>query len=216
MRIELDHLFICTAPGAPEAEELVRFGLREGPPNQHPGQGTANRRFAFVNAMIELLWVSDVQEAQGEYSRHTLLWERWSGREGKASPFGICLRPVDSQNTESPFPAWEYRPSYLPVPLVMHIGKAGVEEPMWVYLSFMRRIDREHQFVEHPIGIREITSLTLTTPVLLRSTAAERIVESGILSVQKGPNSILEIQFDGNLRNQVADFRPHLPLVFRL
>jgi hypothetical protein len=56
MRLELDHLFICTAPGAPEAEEFVRFGLREGPPNQHPGQGTANRRFAFANAMIELLW----------------------------------------------------------------------------------------------------------------------------------------------------------------
>jgi hypothetical protein len=36
MRVELDHLFVCTAPGAPEAEELIRFGLREGPPNQHP------------------------------------------------------------------------------------------------------------------------------------------------------------------------------------
>jgi hypothetical protein len=34
MRIELDHLFVCTAPGAPEAEEPVRFGLCEGPPNQ--------------------------------------------------------------------------------------------------------------------------------------------------------------------------------------
>jgi Glyoxalase-like domain len=105
MRLELDHLFVCTAPSAPEAEELVRFGLREGPPNQHPGQGTANRRFAFANAMIELVWVSDVQETQSERSRRTLLWERWSGRENKASPFGICVRPVDFQNTESPLPA---------------------------------------------------------------------------------------------------------------
>jgi hypothetical protein len=32
VRIELDQLFVCTAPGAPEAEELVRFGLRDGPP----------------------------------------------------------------------------------------------------------------------------------------------------------------------------------------
>src|ERR1700757_2009678 len=52
MQIELDHLFVCTAPGAPEAEELVQFGLHEGPPNQHPGQGTACRRFSFANAMI--------------------------------------------------------------------------------------------------------------------------------------------------------------------
>jgi hypothetical protein len=72
MRIELDHLFVCTAPGAPEAEELVRFGLREGPPNQHPGQGTVNRRFAFSNAMIEFLRASDAQEAQSEDPRCSL------------------------------------------------------------------------------------------------------------------------------------------------
>jgi hypothetical protein len=215
MRLELDHLFVCTAPGAPEAEELVRFGLREGPPNQHPGQGTANRRFAFANAMIELVWVSDVQETQSERSRRTLLWERWSGRENKASPFGICVRPVDSQNAGRPFPAWEYRPSYLPDPFVMHIGEAGVEEPMWVYLGFMRRVDREHQFVEHPIGVREIMSLTLTTPVTLLSTVAQRMIERRILSVRNE-----QISPRDRVRWQPAQtdcgFQAHLPLIFQL
>jgi len=37
MHLELDHLFFCTEPGAPEVDELVRFGLREGAPNTHPG-----------------------------------------------------------------------------------------------------------------------------------------------------------------------------------
>jgi Glyoxalase-like domain len=113
MRIELDHLFVCTTPGAPEAEKLVQFGLHEGSPNQHPGQGTANRRFSFANAMIELIWVNDAREAQSQNTRRTLLWERWSGRETNASPFGICMRPADSQDTEPPFAAWEYRPAYL-------------------------------------------------------------------------------------------------------
>lgn len=216
MRIELDHLFLCTAPGAPEAEELVRFGLREGPPNRHPGQGTENRRFPLLNAMIELVWVSDVHEARSESSRRTLLWDRWSGRNGQACPFGVCLRPVNSQDTEIPFPAWEYRPSYLPDPLVMQIGDAGVEEPMWVYLSFMRRLDREQQFVENPIGIREITSLTLTTPVPLRSRASKSVVGSGVLRVQMGPMPLLEIGFDDRRRKEIVDFRPHLPIVFQL
>lgn len=66
MQIELDHLFVCTNPGAPEAEKLVRFGLHEGPPNQHPGQGTANCRFVFANAMIELLWVSRCKLLDGQ------------------------------------------------------------------------------------------------------------------------------------------------------
>ena len=216
MRIELDHLFVCTAPGAPEAEKFVQFGLHEGPPNQHPGQGTANRRFAFANAMIELFWVSDASEAQSQSASRTLLWERWSGRAHNASPFGICLRPVDPQDTGLPFPAWEYRPAYLPDPLVMHIGDVGIEEPMWVYLSFMRRAQREQWFIEHPIGIREITGLTLTTPVPLRSNVSQKIIESGILATRTGATSLLEIEFDGNWRKEQMDFRPHLPFIFHL
>jgi hypothetical protein len=216
MRIEFDHVFVCTAPGAPEGDELVRFGLHEGPANRHPGQGTSCRRFPFVNAMLELVWVSDVEEVQSEASRRTLLWERWSGRKGEACPFGICLRPVDAQDTGLPFPAWEYRPSYLADPFAFQIGDAGVEEPMWVYMSFMRRADREARFEENARGIREVTSLRLTTPLLLRSLASRRVLESGVLTAQTGTESLLEIGFDGSFRKQSADFRPHLPLVFQL
>jgi hypothetical protein len=216
MRIELDHLFVCIAPGAPEADRLIQFGLREGPPNQHPGQGTANRRFAFSNAMIELLWVSDVRKAQSQETKRTLLWDRWSGRNHRACPFGICLRPVSSQDTGPPFASWEYRPSYLPDPLVMQIGEAGIEEPMWVYLSFMRRLHREERFIEHPLGIREITGLTLTTSVPLHSPASQNVIESGILKTRLGETPLLEIEFDSNCRKEFVDFRPHLPFVFHL
>ena len=216
MQIELDHLFVCTAPGAPEAERLVQFGLHEGPPNEHPGQGTACRRFSFVNAMMELFWVSDAREAQSQSTRRTLLWERWSGRQGNASPFGICVRPVHPQDTGSPFPAWEYRPAYLADPLRMQIGEAGIEEPMWIHLSFMRRAQRERWFTEHPIGVREITRLILTTPKPLRSDASRRIMESGVLETRMGAASLLEIEFDGQQRKKHVDFRPHLPVIFQL
>jgi hypothetical protein len=212
----LDHLFVCTAPNAPEADKLIQFGLREGLPNQHPGQGTACRRFAFANAMIELFWVSDPSEAQNESTRRTLLWERWSGREANACPFGICLRPTDREDAgPPPFPSWEYRPAYLPDPLVMHIGEARIEEPMWVYMSFMKRVQREQWFIEHPIGIREITGLTLTISTPLSSTVSQKIVESGILAIRTGAMSLLEIEFDGNRRQRQFDFRPYLPFVFR-
>jgi hypothetical protein len=214
--MELDHLFVCTDPDAPEAEKLIQFGLREGPPNQHPGQGTACRRFAFSNAMIELFWVSDANEAQNPTTGRAFLWERWSGRKGRASPFGICLRPIDSQDTAPPFPSWEYRPAYLQDPLCMHIGEAGIEEPLWVYLSFMQRAQREQWFVEHPIGIREMTGLTLTTPVPLRSQVAQKIIEDGVLRTQTGATSLLEIEFDGNRRKDHVDFRPDLPFIFHI
>ena len=216
MQIELDHVFVCTAPGAPEAEKLVQFGLHEGPPNQHTGQGTACRRFPFANAMFELLWVNDPSAAQSESTKRTLLWQRWSGRLGNACPFGICLRPGNPQDTGPPFPAWEYRPAYLPDPLSMQIGEAGIEEPMWVHLSFMRRAQREGWFTEHPIGVREITRLTLTTPVPLRSSASQKIIESGILAIRTGAAPLLEIEFDCHRLKEQVDFRPHLPVIFEL
>jgi hypothetical protein len=208
---------VCASPGAPEAEDLVRFGLHEAPPNEHSGQGTSCRRFSFANTMIELMWVSEPQEAQSEGTRRTLLWERWSSRESSASPFGVCVRPVNAlHSAEVPFPAWEYRPVYLQDPLVMHLAETGIEEPMWIYLSFLRRGDRERWFRKHPAGIREITGLSLTTRIPVRSTASQRIIENKILSVQEGARPLLEIEFDGNEQNRVVDFRPNLPIVFRL
>ena len=87
---------------------------------------------------------------------------------------------------------------------------------MWIYTSFMRRVQREQWFIEHPISIREITALTLTPPVPLRSPVAQRIVESGVLSSRRGATSHPEIEFDRNRRKERVDFRPHLPLVFQL
>jgi hypothetical protein len=37
MTVELDHVFVCSEVGAPEADQLVAFGLGEGAPNTHPG-----------------------------------------------------------------------------------------------------------------------------------------------------------------------------------
>jgi hypothetical protein len=167
--------------------------------------------------MIELLWVSNRGEAQSQDTKRTLLWERWSGRTDRACPFGICVGPIDSEDTGPlPFPSWEYRPAYLPDPLVMHIGEAGIEEPMWVYLIFMRRLHREEQLIEHPIGIRDITGLTLTTPVALHSQASQKVIESEILKTRLGETHLLEIEFDGKRQNEHVDFRPHLPFVFQL
>ena len=98
----------------------------------------------------------------------------------------------------------------------MYVGEAGIEEPMWVYLSFMRRTQREQWFIEHPIGVREITGLTLTSPVPLRSPVAQRVIKSGVLSARMGTTPLLEIEFDHKRRNEHVDFRPHLPFIFQL
>src|SRR5947209_7734859 len=129
MKVELDHVFVCVNRSAPEAEEVSRFGLSEGPANVHPGQGTANRRFFFRNGMLELLWVENPEEARNEVTAPTQLWERWTQRHSGSCPFGILVRPANTDETV-PFPAQEYRPVWLPADLRIYIARADVNEPM--------------------------------------------------------------------------------------
>ena len=57
-------IFILTEAGAPAASLLTDIGLNEGTANDHPGQGTSNRRFFFADSMLELLYIRDAKEAK--------------------------------------------------------------------------------------------------------------------------------------------------------
>jgi hypothetical protein len=85
---------------------LATFGLTEGTPNTHPGQGTACRRFFFVNSYLELLWVSDIAEAQSEPIQKAHLWERWKSRTSGACPIGLGFRPKGQDDDRAPFCIW--------------------------------------------------------------------------------------------------------------
>ena len=214
MTLTLDHIFICTAEGAPEAEDLVSFGFREGAPNVHPGQGTANRRFFFWNAMLELLWVHDKAAAQSPEVLTARLWERWSQRHSGACPFGVIVRPAGSPGSDVAFAARDYRPQWLPPDQHIYIGEASIEEPMWVYMPFLRRplaTDRER----HPNSAGEISRVIVTAPVPWASTASEAMLNAGI-GREDGPEHLLTLEFDGGAKGRSKDFRPRLPLRLRL
>jgi hypothetical protein len=145
----LDHLFVMTAPGAfGEADDLIARGFVEGPPNQHPGQGTACRRFFFANAMLELLWVEDEAEARSELVHPLRLWERWAGRASGACPFGIALRPT-APGLEPPFPTFEYWPSFFPAPARVDVRAPIVQLPLKFCLPYFERPAREGPELTH-------------------------------------------------------------------
>lgn len=221
MKLSIDHIFICTARGAPEAEHLKAFGLEEGSPNRHLGQGTACRRYFFHNAMLELLWIENESEAKNQTTRPTRLWERWSNRQVGASPFGICFRPAQSDQSAPTFPYWNYHPAYLPPTLAIKIAtKTPLTEPMWFYLGFSKRPDalptEQRQPLNHAAGLRELTRVSLTIGVSHHiSPTATLFEQAGLLSTAFGSQAKLELGFDGEVTKQQRDFRPLLPVVFR-
>jgi len=217
---ELDHVFVWVDAGGAVADRLVSFGLKEGEPNVHPGQGTANRRFFFRHAFFELLWVADAAEAQSQLVRPTQLYERWSLRNSGVSPFGVALRPTDRGPAEPPFPAWQYRPPYLPSPLAIHVGQnVPLMEPWWFFVGFGRRPDDPRwpkpQPVAHAAGFREITQVRFTVPDLASpSLSAAAAVRTGAVALASGPEHLMEMTFDLGQQGQAKDFRPALPLLF--
>ena len=218
--VEVDHVFVCACVGAPEAQRLIDLRLVEGSRNRHPGQGTANRRFFFANAMLELLWVEHEAEARSEAepARRLHLWERWSGRDGAACPFGVCLRPSEGQSDVAPFPSWEYRPAYSPSGMPVANNSTVDGEPLVFYSPVHRRMDsapadRREPYV-HALPIRELTSLRIFTPGAAAPSAAMLAsLRSGAFSLQPAARPLLELGFDGERHGARADLRPDLPLI---
>lgn len=217
--MELDHVFVRARVGAPEADSLCALGLSEGSPNTHPGQGTANRRFFFGNAFIELLWIANEDEIASAATRRTQLHERLGGALPDASPFGLCFRP--SAGEDAPFATWDYTPAYLPPGMQVEIAvDAPLAEPMWFFLAAAARPDAamgaRRQPLDHPLGLGEMTSLTITVPgAQAWSAPALAARDAGLVRLVHGAGHLLEIGFDGGRRAGSHDFRPALPLVLR-
>lgn len=222
MAVELDHLFVCSAVRAPEAELLIDAGLAEGTGNVHPGQGTANRRFFFANAMLELIWVDDPAETRSDAVARTGLWQRWSGRNQGACPFGVCFRPVQGSAGRPPFDTWQYRPPYLPPQLAIDVATSSrvSNEPFLFHVAFGMRPDQapleRRQPIEHAAGVRELTRLHLAGPFATkRSPELEAALATGCLTLGSAAEYRMELEFDRAEQGRTVDFGPQLPLLMR-
>jgi ribosomal protein S18 acetylase RimI-like enzyme len=218
--IEVDHVFVMTSFGAPEAGCLIDAGLREGTPKRHPGQGTSNRRFFFANAMLELLWVDDIADATCGPAAGVRLAERWAQRNCSASPFGICLRPARGEQQLAPFPSWDYLPPYSPLALPVAQSSTQIEEPLLFFIPFHRRMDElpagQREPIEHPLGVHELTSLRVHAPLLgAPSQSLQRALATGSFAIETGAQWLLELGFDGVRHGRSIDLRPTLPLLLR-
>jgi len=219
--MELDHIFIRATKGAPEGDVLLDFGLVEGSKNTHPGQGTANRRFFFHNMMIELLWVEDYIEVNNERTAPLKLFERLSDTNKEVSPYGICFRPSSNSKADVIFPAWEYKPVYLPNELSIKVGyETPLDEPMWFYTSFACRQDEfssdKMEPINHKMSLKEVTS-TIVHMNKNSEISQTVMIKKDLPSFQviEAEDHLLELEFDNGIKDKSYDFRPLIPLILR-
>lgn len=111
--MELDHVFFFVPPGGGALRrELAQRGWNETYERAHVGQGTANVCYAFDNAFLELIWLTDEAEARSAAIRRTGLLQRAQWRSLGTCPVGIAYRLTSEE--AAPFETWDFRPPYLP------------------------------------------------------------------------------------------------------
>ena len=217
--MEIDHIFLCVKPEAPEAESLKVFGLTEGNRRIHQGQGTANVCFFFHNAYLELLWLNDSNEIQSPVVSFTGLWQRCRWQETKACPFGIALRGATPNLLETPFSTWNYYAPYLPLNAFIPIlaNSENLSEPL-IFISPSSQKPANYPLekqrpLTHQAGFKEITALRVILPRDKNfSLEVTKLIELGIIEFSHGDNYHLEIEFDGGKEDKLQYFQPILPI----
>ncbi len=212
MSIELDHCFILTDPGAPQADLLSGIGLTEGTRNDHPGQGTANRRFFFLNTALELVYVSDENEAANGRGSRLRFPER--AKNSNASPFGLIVRAT-SESSDVPFPGWRYCPEYFRADQCFHVGENSdvLEEPLCICMPCMPPVAASQPPPLEPFT--EVAELRVSVPVDRPSAVLETVARCERITLTLGEPHQMEIVFNEGQAGQSKDLRPELPLVVR-
>ena len=221
--MELDHIFIFTEFPEQAAQSLQQFGLTEGTPNVHPGQGTACRRFFFNNAYLELVWVTSEEEIKSPVVAKTKLWERSQYKLTRYCPFGLCFRKKNQlSELDTLFEdCWQYQSSYFPDGLYANVASNTnfPAEPMLFELSFSRIAPNDYpaeyqQPLKHSREFREITKiiLELPGPVNHLSDAMKKVINNSIVTLDEGDNYSAILEFDHGIKGEARSFHNTLPL----
>jgi len=210
MRYDIDHVFIWTKPDAPEAALLQGLGLQEGAGRTHPGQGTANRRFFFRNAMLELLFVNEADTIVHDLVDPTHL----HARAAKGSPFGVCYRG-HRPDVEPPFPHWSYRAPFLAGDdaIAVATNAERLHEPFLFFAPEALSPARDLN-AQHPLGVRELSHVAITVATTSPFSDALNAVRNtqAAVSFKRGDEHHMTRVFDDAWQGRRVDLKPFIPL----
>jgi len=210
MAIELDHFFIITDKKTSLSKQISSIGLIEGTRNNHPGQGTANRRFFLPDSTLELIYVRGVNEALHSRGKRLRFVERMSNPV--SSPFGLIAKAtIDSKG--APFPGWHYYPEYFGDDQYFHVGENSdlLEEPLCVCMPPNLSRPRISLKSENPLWV--LTELRISVPVTQPTPPLEAFSKCEGVSLRLNESHLMEIVFNQNKEGRTKDMTLEYPVV---
>jgi Glyoxalase-like domain len=171
--MELDHIFVFTAQPEIDVQKLKTLGISETYRRDHIGQGTRNACFAFENAFLELLWITDQEQAGSPLIARSGLLERSQWQTRRTCPFGIAWRGGALIQ-----PVWAFTPPYLPSGLSVQVASDSDDTAQPMMFTFPSSSPPfqwdavRHKNFQNAGGFTTIQSLALTLPVDVKASQA--------------------------------------------
>jgi hypothetical protein len=230
-QLEVDHLMIHVAAGAPERAAFERAGFRIARAvNRHDGQGSASVTMEFANGFLELTWRdTSVSVAEGMDVVAHRFAEQSAWRTSGWSPFGVGLRRAADAPDSLPFPTRPVRAQWMRPGASIELINAvsdSLGPRLWVVPRMMAangdpaeaserdRLSHTDDFA-HPNGARRITAVTVAAPVNRLSSQTRALGATGVATFEPAGEWLMTVTFDGGARREMRDLRPELPLVVR-
>jgi hypothetical protein len=226
--LEVDHLMIHVAPGAPERAALERAGFTVAPTvNRHDGQGSASVMVELQNGFLELVWRDDsVSVAPGLEAVAHRFQQQSAWKSTGWSPFGIGLRRAPGAPDSLPFPTRTVRADWMRPGAAIELISAtdSLGPRLWVVPAMMaangdpnsesERDRRSDPAVfSHANGAQRFTSVKVIAPGSGLTAGTQLIGATGVVTFERGPEWILDVTLDGGSQHQTRDLRPTLPVI---
>lgn len=217
---ELDHIVIFSSVDAPEKAHLEALGVQGfGGVTRHGDLGSASTSFFFANLRyLELLWIDDEVAARRNFEPLTMnTIPRMHWRTSGASPINLMLR--SRQPDDLPPPPFPVHPLQLPGGAFVGFNGETLAEPCYGVvpeaMSF-RGFRANIADLPHPLGIRDLTEVTVTVAAPSLSPIARLVAAGGIAAFELGAEPLATLRFDHGIQGRRIDLRPTLPLVLEI
>ncbi len=204
----LDHIWVAVPQAYAGVGVLEELGLHySGRTTRHIGLGTAGTYFYFDNAYLELLWLDDAETFAQATSTS---WPFGTIR------FGLAFHQRRLFASRLPFPVRTMRWDWMPPGTAMKIAQREATSAEPVVFVLPPQLAYTAQHTVHPLGMQRLTRVRVVVegdrPL---SPTAQWLSRHTIVTMESGPQSVLELTFDGGVQGRMVDARPTLPLVVR-
>ena len=206
--LNLDHFFLLTSQPEQLAARIATTGLKEGPSNTHPGQGTQNRRFFLSNSTLELLTVSNPEEASTGPASALAFESRQSDQQ--TSSFGLIVR---SESDSVMFDNWEYQPDYFPTGVCFLVGENShcLSEPLCICMP--PSLPKPSNLPAETNWDWSLSLLSLDVNVSEPSSTLNTFGQCERVEINCGRPGNMRVQLNDGRDGKMLDLQPEAPLV---